>query len=110
ADPMAESILSTLLDARRVTKGDRTGIERRQRARLGDMVAFARARSPYYRELYRGLPDRIDDAAALPVTDKKLLMERFDDWCTDRAITLEAAEAVVDDPARIGERFLGKYT
>lgn len=107
---MAESILSILLDARRAAKGDRAGIERRQRARLSEMVAFARERSPYNRELYRGLPDCIEDPSALPVIDKKRLMARFDDWCTDRAVTLEAAEAVVDDPARIGERFLGKYT
>ncbi|ACG80221.1 coenzyme F390 synthetase (plasmid) [Phenylobacterium zucineum HLK1] len=100
---MAESIL---LDTRRAAKADRAGIERRQRARLADMVAFARQHSPYYRDL----PDRIEDPCGLPVTDKKTLMERFDDWCTDRAVTLEAVEAVVDDPARIGERFLGKYT
>ncbi len=107
---MAENILSILLDARRAAKSHASGIERRQRARLADMVAFAREHSPYHRELYRDLPDRIEDPVALPVIDKKMLMERFDDWCTDRAVTLEATEAVVDDPARIGERFLGKYT
>ncbi len=74
------------------------------------MVAFAREHSPFYRELYRDLPDCIEDPSGLPVADKKMLMARFDDWCTDRNVTLEAAETVVDDPARIGERFLGKYT
>ncbi|WP_202907125.1 hypothetical protein [Acidovorax sp. SD340] len=74
------------------------------------MVAHAKAYSPYYRELYRDLPDRIESADQLPVTDKKKLMERFDEWCTDRAVTLGAAEALVDDPNRIGEWFLGKYT
>jgi len=39
-----------------------------------------------------------------------MLMERFDEWCTDRAVTLKAAEELVDDPSRIGEWFLGKYT
>lgn len=107
---MAESILSILLDARKAAKGDPAGVERRQRARLAEMVAFARENSPLYRELYHHLPDRIEHPSALPVIDKKMLMERFDDWCTDRAVTLRAAEALVDDPARIGERFLGKYT
>lgn len=45
---MAENILSILLDTRRAAKGDSSGIERRQRARLADMVAFAREHSPYY--------------------------------------------------------------
>ncbi len=39
---------------------------------------------PYYKELYQGLPDRIEDPKLLPVTDKKKLMARFDDWATDR--------------------------
>jgi hypothetical protein len=37
-------------------------------------------------------------------------MEHFDDWVTDRAVTLEAVEAFVDDPKRIGEWFLDNYT
>ena len=47
------------------------------------MVACARARSPFYRELYRDLPGRIEDPRQLPITDKKMLMEHFDEWCTD---------------------------
>ncbi len=44
---------------------------RRQPARLAELVAFARDASPYYRELYRHLPPRVDDLALLPVTTKK---------------------------------------
>ena len=97
-------------DAWRTRKIGVGAIAQRQHPRLAEMVAHARSRSPHYRELYRDLPERIESVEQLPVTDKKMLMERFDGWCTDRAVTLEAAEAVVDDPARIGERFLGKYT
>ncbi|MEV0203241.1 hypothetical protein [Nonomuraea sp. NPDC050691] len=73
------------------------------------MVAHARAHSPYYRELYQGLPERVDDPALLPVTDKKALMARFDDWVTDREITLERVQEFVADPARAGEAFQGRY-
>lgn len=79
-------------------------------ARLADMVAYARANSPYYRELYDGVPNRVETPELLPVTDKKTLMARFDDWCVDREITLKGARAFVEDPNLIGERFLGKYT
>lgn len=107
---MTEHVVGLIWDAWRARKKGVGAIAQRQRARLADMVAHARANSPYYRELYRELPDRVESAQQLPVTDKKVLMERFDEWCTDRAVTLKAAEALVDDPSRIGEWFLGKYT
>ncbi len=106
---MAESTLSILLDTRRAAKGDQAGIERRQRARLGDMVTYARANSTYYRDLYKDLPDRVSDASLLPVTDKKTLMARFDDWVTDAEATLDKARAFAADPARIGDQFLDRY-
>ena len=107
---MNEHVIGHIWDAWRTRKKGVDAIAQRQRGRFADMVAHARANSPYYRELYRDLPDRVESAQQLPVTDKKMLMERFDEWCTDRAVTLEAAEALVDDPSRIGEWFLGKYT
>lgn len=81
----------------------------RQRHRLAEMVAFARAHSPYFRELYQGLPERVEDSTLLPVTDKKTLMAHFDDWVTDREVTGDKLRAFIADPNQVGERFLGKY-
>ncbi|QIN85421.1 phenylacetate--CoA ligase family protein (plasmid) [Rubrobacter tropicus] len=107
---MSENPLHLLLDARRAKKQGPTAIEERRRTRLAEMVAHARANSPYYRELYRGLPGRVEDPALLPITSKKALMARFDDWSTDRRVNVEEARAFVADPDLVGERFLGKYT
>lgn len=96
-------------DVRRARKEGISAVTRRQRDRLADMVAHARAASPYYRGLYRGLPERVEDPALLPVTNKKSLMGNFDDWATDRAITYERVRAFSDDPDNIGQRFLGKH-
>ncbi|MCK2215944.1 hypothetical protein MF672_019395 [Actinomadura sp. ATCC 31491] len=96
-------------DARAAAREGADGIAGRQRDRLAAMVAHARARSPFYRELYQGLPERVEDPALLPVTDKKLLMSRFDDWAADREVTLERVQDFVADPARVGERFLGRH-
>ncbi|MEV0387993.1 hypothetical protein [Nonomuraea sp. NPDC050643] len=96
-------------DARRALREGPAGIARRQRARMAELVAYARARSPYYRELYRGLPEEVEDPAVLPVTGKKELMGRFDDWVTDRRVTLEGVEAFVADPELVGRRFLDRY-
>lgn len=105
-----ESRLWLLRDTRAAHKQGPEAIARRQRDRLADIVAFARARSPYYREHYRILPDRVTDPTLLPVTSKAELMPRFDDWVTDPDVTLAAVRAFVEDPALIGEKFLGRYT
>ena len=105
----SERVLPLILDARRALHGGAAAIAERQRTRLAEMMAFARANSPYYRELYRDLPERIEDARSLPITDKKKLMARFDDWATDREVTLDKAHAFIDNPELVGERFLGKY-
>lgn len=97
-------------DARAALRGGRAAVDRRQRVRLAEAVAHARAHSPYYRELYRGLPARVEDPTLLPVTSKRALMARYDDWVTDRAVTAGQVRAFVERPELIGEPFLGRYT
>lgn len=82
---------------------------RLQRARLAEMVVFARTHSPYYRALYHRLPDRVTDVRLLPVTDKQRLMAQFDDWVTDREVTIDKVRAFVSNLDLVGQRFLGKY-
>lgn len=106
---MSESTLSLYLDIRRARRQGPAAIAQRQRNRMAELVAYARASSPYYRELYHDLPDQVEDPRLLPVTDKKKLMARFDDWVTDREVTLEKVRAFVDNPGLVGERFLGKH-
>jgi phenylacetate-CoA ligase len=107
---MSGSLPWLLRDTRRARKGGPAAIAKRQRARLTEMVAFARANSPYYRELYRGLSEKVEDPALLPVTSKKALMARFDDWATDRGVTIEKARTFVENSDLVGERFLDDYT
>ena len=107
---MSESALRLLLDARTALRRGPDAIMARQRHRFADIVAFARVHSPYYRALYQHLPERIEDLASLPVTSKRELMPRFDDWVTDRAVSLEHTRAFVGDPKLIGARLLGRYT
>lgn len=71
--------LQLLLDAWKTKRLGKHAIEERQQSRLADIVNIARQNSPYYKELYKGLPDNIKDVSVLPITSKKKLMERFDD-------------------------------
>ena len=106
---MSENLLPLLIDTRKARKQGPAAIAQRQRARLAEMVAFARTHSPYYRDFYRDAPERVEDPTLLPVTGKKKLMAHFDEWVTERDVTLEKAGAFIQEPARTGERFLGKY-
>ncbi|MFF9864644.1 phenylacetate--CoA ligase family protein [Streptomyces sp. NPDC013953] len=103
------SAFALFRDGRRTLRQGPDVLAHRQRERLAAVVDFARAHSPYYRELYRTLPDRVEDPAVLPVTHKHALMARFDDWVTDPEVTIDRVRAFVSDPRRVGERFLGQY-
>jgi phenylacetate-coenzyme A ligase PaaK-like adenylate-forming protein len=102
-------MLKLLRDSRQAQRGA-PAIAARQRARLAELLAYARANSPFYRELYRQLPDRPADLRQLPTTSKSTLMSRFDDWVTDPTIKIDDLWRFVDDPATVGQPFLSRYT
>jgi phenylacetate-CoA ligase len=104
-----ESLLPTLLDMRRARNGGPVAVQLRRQARLAAVVDYARRHSAFYRALYSDVPEHANEVTLLPVTDKRRLMTEFDDWITDRAVSLEKVRAFADDPDRVGDRFLGKY-
>jgi phenylacetate-CoA ligase len=106
---MAESLISLVRDLRRVRRGGPELVAERQRARLADMLAHARAGSPFYRELYRDLPDRVADVTMLPVTAKAALMDRYDQWATDRSVSLAEVREFIADADRAGALYRGRY-
>lgn len=107
---MKKSILWVWHDKNKAMKQGSVAINQRQRDRLSEIVYFARANSPYYKELYKGLPERVEDVKLLPTTSKKELMPHFDDWVTDRSVNMEDIRAFVDNLDMIGELYHGKYT
>ena len=64
---------------------------------------------PFYAELYRGLPGGNPVLERLPTVTKPQLMDRFDDWVTDPAVTRAAVEEFVAELDNIGVDFLGRY-
>jgi phenylacetate-coenzyme A ligase PaaK-like adenylate-forming protein len=101
--------LRTAWDIWRTGRAGGPAIASRQRARLPELVTFARERSPYYRRLYKGLPARVTDVRQLPVVTKPELMRNFDEWVTDPAVTKEEVEAFVADESLVGSPYLGHY-
>jgi phenylacetate-CoA ligase len=85
-------------------------IAERQASRLVRLLRRAARDSPLYRRLLQGSDPAATPLASLPVTDKRELMQRFDEWVCDPQLRLGELRAFVADPARIGEAYLGQYT
>jgi putative adenylate-forming enzyme len=77
-----------------------------QAAAFAELRAFARARSPFYRELHRGLESA--PLAELPIVTKATLMERFDDFVTDRDVRLADVRRYLET-ATATDRFRDRY-
>jgi phenylacetate-coenzyme A ligase PaaK-like adenylate-forming protein len=87
----------------------RDAIEAARTSRLASLIAYTRERSPFYRAHWRALPQRDLTLSELPVATKRELMENFDRWSTDRAVTRDRVDAFLDDRTHIGSRFLDRY-
>lgn len=79
-----------------------------QQKRLKKLVAYAKKNSPKLSELYADIGDDFS-LQDLPVTDKQMIMENFNDWVTDRSISFDELKKFTDDKSNIGTLFMGKY-
>lgn len=76
--------------------------------RLREIVAHARENSPYYQALYRNLPENFS-LTDLPPTNKRTLMENWNDWVCDRELSIEEVERFMEDTGNIGRKLKKKY-
>ena len=83
--------------------GGRKRIEAKQLKNLRRLIQKARKKSPYFNKLYAHLPDtnliKLND---LPVTSKVDLMGEFDNWLTDRSLTLKRAREHMESMDNLG--------
>ncbi len=100
---------STIWDVWRAYRGGEHALAARRENRLASLIAFARARSPFYGDLYSSLPEGIRDLQDLPPVSKPDLMESFDDWVTDPGVTKASAEAFITDTDLVGDYYLDQY-
>jgi phenylacetate-coenzyme A ligase PaaK-like adenylate-forming protein len=82
----------------------------RVQRRWHDLVDFARARSPYYEELYgRYRLRQTLDPQALPVVTKAGLMAQYDRVVTDPRLRGAPLQDFIADPRRVGQPFAGSF-
>jgi phenylacetate-coenzyme A ligase PaaK-like adenylate-forming protein len=84
-------------------------VQRLARQRLEELVALARERSPFYRELYRGMLADECRLAQLPVIEKRQLMGAFDAAVTDPEVNSTVVRDFVADADSAGQPLLGRY-
>ena len=79
-----------------------------QEKRLQKLVRYVKASSPYLGELYQNIGEDFS-LRDLPITNKQMIMEHYDDWVTDRRIKLRDIQEFVSHTENIGRPFCGKY-
>ncbi len=77
--------------------------------RLRELVAFARERAPFYRDLYRGMPVEGYRLTDLPVVSKPRLMEQFDAAISDGRVTNALVRRFLADERCAGHPLLDRY-
>lgn len=108
-DGPSSSPLRLAIDQLRAEREGSAGLARRRNQRLRALLERARAGSPFYERLYRGLPASDLALRDLPPVTKPELMAEFDDWVTDRTLTLAGLKEFVADPGLVGTPYLGRY-
>src|SRR5215831_12830130 len=101
--------LTTYWDAGRTARAGKQGITQRQQVRLQELVSYARTYSRYFADVYQDVPEQVTSIKQLPVVTKIELMNHFDEWVTDPAITKRDAQAFLADPVLIGHDYHNRY-
>lgn len=106
-DPFRMS--AVVWDVRACDRARPQDVGARQKTRLVELLNAAKRGSRLYRERLQGLSTDNVPLDALPIVCKSELMARFDDWVCDPLLTLPQLRALMANPLRIGEAYLGKY-
>ncbi|MBO4508716.1 MAG: hypothetical protein J5747_08775, partial [Spirochaetaceae bacterium] len=101
-------LLKAIMLTRKAQKMTATERAELQNRRIRELVAYAKANSPYYAELYKNVGDSFS-LTDLPPTNKIALMEHFDEWMTDRSITRKKVDDFMSDLSNVGKKLDGKY-
>lgn len=102
------SIVDVMLKSAYYKHAGAEGREKFQKRELKKLVSYVRENSPKFAEMYKDIGDDFE-LSDLPVTNKQMIMENFDDWVTDRRIKKSEVKEFLSDPDHIGRPFLDKY-
>ncbi len=103
------NLLFDLASLKRNEKQPPARLRALQEKKLRKLLSYANARSPYYREAFRGLDVQTAPLETLPTLDKATLLERFDELITVPGLTQEALRRFDAEEPAGRDAFQGKY-
>lgn len=80
-----------------------------QNRRLHELVDYVREHSPYFKDLYKDLPDDFS-LADLPPTTKKEMQDNYDTWLTDPELNAELVRNYLDRDVSDNSLLIGRYS
>lgn len=106
-DPLYFSSVS--VDMVAMGRASARALAARQRQRFDRLLTSALRDSRFYQKHLRGAVPGSTRLEEFPSASRQVLMDHFDDWVTDPALTLAGLRAFTADAGRIGQPYLGKY-
>ena len=102
------SLISAMLKTYKGNYLEHRQVEKLQNKRLKELVKYARNNSPYFNKLYANINEdyKLQD---LPTTNKIDMMKNFDNWITDKNISMKRIEEFTQNIDNVGRMIDGKY-
>lgn len=97
------------IDVWRAQREGPPGISQRQDMRLKSLVAFARATSPFFTDHLKTVPSDTLKLSDIPPVTKAALVERYDQWFTDRRVKQADLARFLADPSAADDLFMDRY-
>ena len=102
------SIVDVMLKSAYYKYSGNEGRKKFQQKELKKLVGYIRKNSPKLAEMYKEIGDDFE-LTDLPVTNKQMIMENFDDWVTDRRIKKSEVKEFLSNPDNVGKPFGDRY-
>jgi len=108
-------LLARIIQSGSAAKWKRAKINRYQSCRLQDILTHVLTHSRFYQELYRqhGISlKNVHEIALedLPIIEKSLMMDNFDQFVCDSRLNKKELEAFVQEPSNMGKKFKKCFT
>lgn len=102
-------VIGLIFSMLRANRAGREEIERVQQKRLRQLLRHSVAKSPFYRELYRGIDVESCRLTDLPIVTKPQMMANFDEFVTEPALKRAEIRRWLEDKDNLGTMYLGRY-
>lgn len=108
------NLLTKINLVKKASKLSSAQIEQLNKAHFKSLLKHVLSNSKFYKEYYAGHGITLDNYHEvsyqdLPIIDKVLMMENYDDFVCDKLLKQKELERFIADPSNRGKKHLGKY-